>query len=149
LPEVEAVMAARVQSAMPATPEGVTALRPDPEAWLFRRSDGSRVKSYREAWAGACKRAGIERQVHDLRRSAIRNMVRSGTPEAVCMAISGHRTRSVFDRYNIVSHDDLGRAATRLAAYLAAQRRTVVELASDTIQPQSAPKTGLIAEKGR
>src|SRR5579875_742233 len=80
--------------------------------------------SFRRSWARACERAGLGRRiktssgfpkyerllVHDLRRSAVRNLREAGVAETTIMAISGHRTTEVFRRYSIVSAEDLHKA---------------------------------------
>jgi integrase len=76
-----------------------------------------RIKRLEKAWGIACKAAGYPGTIpHDMRRSAIRNMTRAGISERVAMRLSGHRTRSTFDRYNIVADADLDIAAERLSA---------------------------------
>ncbi|HYK91738.1 MAG TPA: site-specific integrase, partial [Acidobacteriota bacterium] len=82
--------------------------------WVFHR-DGQPIREFKRSWKTACKNAGLPGKIpHDFRRTAVRNLVRSGVPETIAMQMTGHKTRSVFDRYNIVDETDLFDAARRL-----------------------------------
>jgi integrase len=101
----------------------------------WKLQSGQPIKSISKAWRRACAQAGLPgRILHDLRRSSIRNMVRAGISETVAMKLSGHKTRSVFDRYNVTSSRDLQDAAERLTGLVG--------------NPQVKPKVKLAAVIG-
>ena len=108
---------------------------------LVFHNRGHRIVDYRRAWATACKAAGfvyrvvneqtgrreLGRRMHDLRRTAARDRVDDGTPERVVMAMTGHKTRAMFDRYSIASTKDIEaalRKATLPSGKSAGQRET-------------------------
>jgi hypothetical protein len=114
------------------------------EDFVFTRGDGSPVKDFRQSWWKACIRSGLGSfqcrgceatvsegrkcttchskkkakyfglRFHDLRMTGIRNMSRKGIPEKVGMLISGHRTDSVYRRYNIVDMEVLKAATAKI-----------------------------------
>jgi site-specific recombinase XerD len=87
---------------------------------------GDRRGDFRKAWLRAGKAAGCPGM---LRRTAVRNMVNAGVAERVAMQVTGHRTRSVFDRYHIVSPSALHDVARRLSGTIAG---TIVSAAAAT-----------------
>jgi integrase len=105
-----------------------------PDDYVFTREAGSQVVDPRDEWYSLCVSSGLGKyeqgtrkngkkynryvglNLHDFRRSAIRNMTRRGVNDTTAMKISGHKTRSVFMRYNIVDERDLAEAARLIEA---------------------------------
>jgi integrase len=80
------------------------------------------ITAFQKAWRAACAAAGCPGRIpHDFRRTAVRNLVRAGVPERVAQQMTGHKTRSIFERYNITSGSDLRDAAAKLDAFARAQ----------------------------
>lgn len=84
--------------------------------WVFWRA-GQRLGDHRDTWTRACRQAGLPgRLVHDLRRTAVRNLERAAIPRSTAMRITGHLTESVYRRYAISSDADMVEAVRKLAA---------------------------------
>lgn len=78
---------------------------------------GKPISNFHDSWHQARERAGLPgRRVHDLRRSAVRNMERAGVSRSVAMKLSGHKTESIYRRYAIVSEADLAEGVRKIAA---------------------------------
>jgi hypothetical protein len=112
---------------------------------LFCRSGGQPLLSFRKRFNEACRAAGCPgRLLHDFRRTGVRNLNRAGVPETVAMKITGHKTRSVFDRYDITSEEDLADATRKLQA-LATATGTI----TGTIPENPSPAKFIRVRKSR
>lgn len=91
----------------------------DPKCPFLIQHEGGPVQDWEKAWATARKAAGVPLALfHDLRRTALTNMIEAGFSEKEAMEISGHKTRAVFDRYHIVSDSRLKQLAAKLEQHM-------------------------------
>lgn len=89
--------------------------RPENSGLILLDEDGTTLGAFRKSWTSACKAAGVGTLLfHDLRRTAMRNMMDAGIPQSHSMYISGHKTDSIFRRYDIVSDDRLAAASAKM-----------------------------------
>lgn len=87
-------------------------------------ADGRPKRSLRGAWRRACVGAGLPARIlHDFRRTAVRNLERDGVSRSVAMELVGHRTGSIYDRYDIVAERDLTDGVVQYASGLAERQR--------------------------
>jgi len=85
--------------------------------WVFFRENGNPIKNFYGVWRSACRKVGVPGIVpHDLRRSAVRNLERSGVPRSVAMKMVGHKTEAIYRRYAIVAEADLVAGGEKLTS---------------------------------
>lgn len=107
--------------------------------YVFER-DGKQIGKHEiyKPWAEACKSAGLTGKLfHDFRRTGVRNLIRAGVPQQLAMAISGHKTDSMFRRYNIITERDVKDAMAKVEIYLAAVR--TAEEVSQRVKERELP----------
>jgi integrase len=110
---------------------------------------GEGIREVKTAWNKARERANIPGLlVHDLRRTAVRNMVRAGIPEKQAMRISGHKSRSIFDRYDITDERDIQLAGQKLARYLAEKGETADDLKDAVVLSEKKEVTKEVTVNG-
>ena len=109
--ELEKMIDRRWEARTVETKDGSTILA----SYVFHKGNGTRIGDFRKAWATARAKAGLPGVLfHDLRRSAVRNLDRSGVSQVVGMMISGHKTASVYKRYRIVPENDIREALMKV-----------------------------------
>ena len=98
----------------------------DPNCPFLIQHQGERVFDFEKSWKTACQGAGLsEALYHDLRRTALTNMIEAGFSEKEAMTVSGHKTRNVFDRYHIVSSRRLKELSQKMESHLSEMEATV------------------------
>ena len=106
-------------------------LRTDGQPLVFHYQ-GRAIRDWRKAWRSATMAAGCPGILfHDIRRTVVRNLIRAGVPERMAMAVTGHKTREVFDRYNIVTERDVALATAQLAQYVSQEQGQIPQTDPD------------------
>ena len=114
--------------------------RRDPGSSLVFHRDGIPVRRWRTAWRTACQAAGVPtRFLHDCRRTAARNLIRANVPERVAMLLTGHKSRAIFDRYNIFTSRNCSTPGTNSSS-ISRNRRRRYQPASGPTRPDPPPR---------
>jgi integrase len=109
---------------------------------VFQRRNGKPVKNFRKAWVAVCKASGCPGRIpHDFRRTAVRNLTLAGVTDTIAMAVTGHKTRAVFDRYDITGEADLDDAVVKLQSLVGTISATNGSSVTNHKRLKPAPRT--------